>query len=142
MTQTKNSPEQESGKTGQKRREPIIRTLPRLSDLNLNGNIFGGWILAQMDMAGGIRASARARGTVATVAVEAMKFHRPIYVGDLVSCYAEVGRVGRTSLDVNIEVTAIRQDGDREVTVTEGTFIFVALDSQGRPRPVDPEKEN
>lgn len=124
-----------------KNREPVLRISPRLADLNLNGNIFGGWVLSQMDIAGGITAARRARGTVATVAIEAMKFVRPIRVGDLVSCYAEIVKVGTTSITVKIDVTAIRaseretQDA-REVQVTEGFFIFVALDEKGRPRPV------
>ena len=124
-----------------KNREPVLRISPRLADLNLNGNIFGGWVLSQMDIAGGITAARRARGTVATVAIEAMKFVRPIRVGDLVSCYAEIVKVGTTSITVKIDVTAIRaseretQDA-REVQVTKGFFIFVALDEKGRPRPV------
>lgn len=124
-----------------KNREPVLRISPRLADLNLNGNIFGGWVLAQMDIAGGITAARRARGTVATVAIEAMKFVRPIRVGDLVSCYAEIVKVGTTSITVKIDVTAIRageretQDA-REVQVTKAFFIFVALDEKGRPRPV------
>lgn len=118
-------------------RDPVIRTAPQFGDLNLNGNIFGGWILAQMDMAGGITASRRARGPVATVAVEGMKFHRPVNVGDLVSCYAEVEKVGRSSIHVKIEVCVDRRGVERDFTVTEGTFIFVAIDGEGRPRPVD-----
>ena len=118
-------------------RDPVIRIAPQFGDLNLNGNIFGGWILAQMDMAGGITASRRARGPVATVAVEGMKFHRPVNVGDLVSCYAEVEKVGRTSIHVKIEVCVDRRGTMRDFTVTEGTFIFVAIDGEGRPRPVD-----
>lgn len=119
------------------RRDPVIRIAPQFGDLNLNGNIFGGWILAQMDMAGGITASRRARGPVATIAVEGMKFHRPVNVGDLVSCYAEVEKVGRSSIHVKIEVCVDRRGVERDFTVTEGTFIFVAIDGEGRPRPVD-----
>ncbi len=124
-----------------KNQEPVLRISPRPADLNLNGNIFGGWVLSQMDIAGGITAAKRARGPVATVAIEAMKLLRPIRVGDLVSCYAEIMKIGTTSITVKIDVTAIRaseretQD-DREVQVTEGFFIFVALDDKGRPRPV------
>ncbi len=118
-------------------RDPVIRTAPRFADLNLNGNIFGGWILSQMDVAGGIVASGRAGGPVATVAVEAMKFHRPIHVGDLVSCYAEIVKVGRTSMHVRIEVCVLRRGVEKEFPVTEGIFIFVAIDETGRPRPVE-----
>lgn len=119
-------------------RTPVIRTAPQMADLNLNGHIFGGWLLSQMDIAGGITASERANGPVATVAVEAMKFHRPVHIGDLVSCYCAIEKVGRTSIHVHIEVCAMRRGLDREVTVTEGSFVFVAVDEEGRPRPVDP----
>jgi len=108
-----------------------------MADLNLNGHIFGGWLLSQMDIAGGITASNRAVGPVATVAVEAMKFHRPVHVGDLVSCYCAIEKVGQTSIHVRIEVCATRRGLEREVTVTEGTFIFVAVDADGKPRPVE-----
>jgi acyl-CoA thioesterase YciA len=122
-------------------RDPVIRVSARPSDLNMNGNIFGGWVLSQMDIAGGITAARLAKGPVATVAIEGMRFHRPIRVGDLVSCYCDVAKVGTTSITVKIEVTASRaseHDAGRveETKVTEGTFIFVALDAKGRPRPV------
>lgn len=122
-----------------KKRDPVIRTSPRFSELNMNGNIFGGWVLSQMDIAGGITASRRARGTVATVAIEAMKFKAPIRPGDLVSCYTEIEAVGTTSITVKIDVTATRPKADGgviEVDVTEGIFIFVALDKNDQPRPV------
>jgi len=118
-------------------RDPVIRTAPTMADLNLNGHIFGGWLLSQMDIAGGITASERAQGPVATVAVEAMKFHRPVHVGDLVSCYSHIEKVGRSSIHVHIEVCATRRGLHREVTVTEGTFVFVAVDDEGKPRAVD-----
>lgn len=122
-----------------KKRDPVIRTSPRFSELNMNGNIFGGWVLSQMDIAGGITAARRARGTVATVAIEAMKFKAPIRPGDLVSCYTEIEAVGTTSITVKIDVTATRAKADGsivEVDVTEGIFIFVALDKNDQPRPV------
>lgn len=122
-----------------KHRDPVIRNSPRPSDLNINGNIFGGWVLSQMDIAGGITAARVARGPVATVAIEGMKFLRPIHVGDLTSVYAKIEKVGTTSICVKIEVTALRAserdaDDSKEVKVTEGIFIFVALDENGRPR--------
>ena len=120
-------------------RDPVIRTAPRPADLNLNGHIFGGWILSQMDIAGGITAARRAGGPVATVAVESMKFHRPILVGDLVSLYTDVTRVGSTSVTVTIEVLAERMGQTEPVTVTEGRFIFVAVDSRGAKRVVPPD---
>src|SRR5512135_129967 len=83
--------------------DPAIRTVAMPADANANGDIFGGWLLAQMDLAGAVPAMRRARGRVATVAVQAMSFHRPVLVGDLVSCYAEITRVGRTSLTIMIE---------------------------------------
>lgn len=115
---------------------PVIRTAPHFSDLNLNGHIFGGWLLSQMDMAGGITASERANGAVATVAIEAMKFHRPVQVGDLVSCYTDIIKVGQTSIHVRVEVCVRRRHHEAEFRVTEGSFIFVAVDADGRPRPV------
>ena len=124
-----------------KDREPAVRTLAMPADTNPSGDIFGGWLMAQMDIAGGIAASDRARGRVATVAVDGMEFHQPVYVGDLVSCYAEVGRVGRTSIAVKVETLARRRRGGETVKVTEGTFVYVALDADGRPRRVPPEEK-
>ena len=118
-------------------RAPILRVMPGPADINANGHIFGGWVLSQMDIAAGIVASRRARGPVATVAIEAMKFIAPIHLRDLISVYAEVERVGRTSMGVRIEVIAHRDLGATEVKVTEGLFTFVALDANNRPRPVD-----
>ena len=118
-------------------REPILRVVPGPTDINANGHIFGGWVLSQMDIAGGIAASRRANGPVATVAIEGMHFIAPIHVRDVISVYAEVERVGRTSMGVRIEVIATRNRGATEVKVTEGLFTFVALDNDYRPRPVD-----
>ncbi len=117
-------------------REPAVRTLTMPADANASGDIFGGWLLSQMDIAGGIAAHDLAHGRVATVAVEAMEFHLPVYVGDLVSCYAEVTRVGRTSITVHVETEAKRRDTGETIKVTEGIFVYVALDENGRPRPV------
>jgi len=119
-------------------RVPILRVMPAPADINANGHIFGGWVLSQMDIAAGIVASRRARGPVATVAVEAMKFIAPIHLRDLISVFAEIERVGRTSMTVKIEVVAHRDLGATDVKVTEGVFTFVALDADNRPRPVDP----
>ncbi len=119
-------------------RVPILRVMPAPADINANGHIFGGWVLSQMDIAAGIVASRRARGPVATVAVEAMKFIAPIHLRDLISVFAKVDRVGKTSMAVKIEVIAHRDLGATEVKVTEGVFTFVALDADNRPRPVDP----
>ena len=115
----------------------MLRVVPGPGDINANGHIFGGWVLSQMDIAGGIAASQRARGPVATIAIERMEFIAPINLRDLISVYAVVERVGRTSMGVRIEVTASRDRGQTHVRVTEGLFTFVALDEQHRPRPVD-----
>ena len=119
-------------------RVPVLRVIPGPSDINANGHIFGGWVLSQMDIAAGIVASRRAKGPVATIAIEAMKFIEPIHLRDLISVYAEVERVGRTSMAVRIEVIAQRDFGTTEIKVTEGLFTFVALDESHRPRPVEP----
>ena len=114
----------------------ILRVVPRPGDINSNGHIFGGWVLSQMDIAAGIVASRAAEGAVATVAIEAMKFITPILLHDLISVYAEVERIGRTSIAIRIEVVASRDRGRQEVKVTEGLFTFVALDDNHQPRPV------
>ncbi len=115
----------------------ILRVVPGPSDINANGHIFGGWVLSQMDIAAGIVASRRANGSVATIAIERMEFIAPIHLRDLISVYAYVESVGRTSMKVKIEVIASRDRGTAEVKVTEGVFTFVAIDEQARPRPVD-----
>jgi acyl-CoA thioesterase YciA len=118
---------------------PTLRTLAAPKDVNVNGDIFGGWVLAQMDVAGGVVAMRRAAGPVATVGIEAMKFHRPVLIGDEVSLYANVMRVGRTSIRVKIDTWARRSYGTETVKVTEGIFTYVAIGPDRRPRPVDPE---
>lgn len=116
--------------------ELTLRTLAMPADVNINGDIFGGWVLSQMDIAGGIVAGTRAQGRVATVAVDAMKFIRPVKVGDVLCIYARVERVGRTSMGIAIEAWVLRNRvGERE-KVTEATFTFVAIDEDGQPREV------
>lgn len=117
-------------------RRVTIRTIPQPADLNVNGNIFGGWVLSQMDLAGGTVAKERAKGPVATVAVSSMKFHRPIEAGDLVSIYTEIEKVGRTSVSVFIEVFSERGVSGAEQKVSEGTYVFVAVDDEGMPKPI------
>ena len=124
--------------TNDLQKSPILRVVPGPSDINANGHIFGGWVLSQMDIAAGIVASRRATGPVATVAIQAMEFIAPIHLRDVISVYANVERVGRTSMAVRIEVIAHRDLGATEVKVTEGVFTFVALDADHRPRPIDP----
>lgn len=110
------------------------------ADANPSGDIFGGWLMSQMDLAGGVHASRKAGGRVATVAVDAMSFHKPVQVGDQVSCYCATERIGRTSIAVRVETRVRRraQTDQREEKVTEGLFTYVALDEEGRPRPVHP----
>ena len=119
-------------------RDPILRVVPRPADINANGHIFGGWVLSQMDIAGGIVAGREAQGAVATVAIETMEFIAPILLRDIISIYAHIERRGRTSLAIRLEVVATRDRGENEVKVTEGVFTFVALDANHRPRPLPP----
>jgi acyl-CoA thioesterase YciA len=103
---------------------------------NPSGDIFGGWLLSQMDIAGGAVATRQAKGRVVTVAITAMIFRRPVYVGDEVSCYAQIVKIGRTSMTVKIEVFARRGCTGEEIDVTDGVFTYVAVDSEGKPRPI------
>lgn len=116
---------------------PILRVVPGPSDINANGHIFGGWVLSQMDIAAGIVASQRARGPVATVAIERMEFLSPIHLRDVISVYANIERIGRTSMAIRIDVIASRNGGQEQVNVTNGLFTFVAIDDDARPRPVE-----
>ena len=115
-------------------REPVLRVVPGPADINSNGHIFGGWVLSQMDIAGGIVAGQTARGSTATVAIDAMEFLAPIHLRDIISVYAHVERRGRTSMAIRIEVVASRNRGQEEVKVTSGLFTFVALDDDFRPK--------
>ena len=117
-------------------RDPIIRTVPQPADMNGNGDIFGGWVLSQMDVAGGALAARVAKGRVATVAIAAMTFVQPIKVGDMVSIYGDVKKVGRTSITIDLETVVQRRHEETDIQVTHGTFVFVAIDEEGRPRPV------
>jgi acyl-CoA thioesterase YciA len=116
---------------------PALRVMPMPADANQNGDIFGGWIMAQVDIAGGTVAGRIARGRVATVAVKQFVFKQPVQVGDLVSFYADVENIGNTSITVTVEVFAERRpESPRVVKVTEATLTYVAIDASGRPRPV------
>src|SRR6185369_1224140 len=119
-------------------RDPIVRTVPQPADMNGNGDIFGGWVLSQMDVAGGALAARVAKGRVATVAITAMTFVQPIKVGDLVSIYGAVSKVGRTSVTVALETVVQRKLDPTPIQVTHGTFVFVAIDEDGKPRQVAP----
>jgi acyl-CoA thioesterase YciA len=122
--------------TSPERRDPALRTIAMPGDANPNGDIFGGWILAQMDLAGGNVAVQRAQGRVATVAITAMTFHLPVYVGDEVSCYCTLAKIGRTSMAIKVETWARRGPTGETVKVTEGIFTYVAIGPDRRPRPV------
>ncbi len=128
-----------TGQTPHKEREAAVRTLAMPADTNPSGDIFGGWLMAQMDIAGGIVAGSRARGRVATVAADRMEFHQPVRVGDVVACYADIVRTGRTSITVEVETFVHRREDDSRVKVTQGSFVYVALDAHGRPREVPAE---
>lgn len=117
--------------------EPALRAIAMPGDTNPNGDIFGGWLLSQMDLAGGSIASQRSKGRVATIAIEAMTFHKPVHVGDEVSCYCEIQRVGRTSMTVKVETWTRPRAGGAQVKVTAGVFTYVAIDEDRRPRAVD-----
>ena len=117
--------------------ELAIRTLAMPADTNPAGDIFGGWLMSQMDIASGITAGVRARGRVATVAVNGFTFHRPVQVGDVVCCYADIKRIGTTSIIILVEAWVLhRSEPERRVKVTEGEFTFVALDEEGKKRPI------
>ena len=131
--------DQISPETAPPSREPALRAIAMPADANPNGDIFGGWVLSQMDLAGGSAASQRARGRVATVAITGMTFHLPVFVGDEVSCYATLAKVGHTSLTFHIETWARRHQSGERVKVTEGLFTYVAIGPDRRPRPVPAE---
>lgn len=118
------------------RGEITLQTIAMPADTNANGDIFGGWLMAQMDLGASVLARTRARGRVATVAVEAMTFHRPVMVGDLVSLYSEMIAEGTTSMTIGVEVWVTRQPSGRRLKVTEARFIFVAVDKKGKKRPL------
>jgi acyl-CoA thioesterase YciA len=118
-----------------------VRLMAMPADTNANGDIFGGWVMSRMDQAGGIAAAERAQGRVVTIAVDAMTFIRPVKVGDVLCVYTEVEHIGRTSMKLHIEAWARRFRSDVREKVTDATFTFVAIDENGRPRPVPPARQ-
>jgi acyl-CoA thioesterase YciA len=116
-----------------------LRTLAMPRDANPSGDIFGGWVLSQMDIAAGMMASQRSHGRVATVAIDGMSFQLPVFVGDILCVYAEIVGIGTTSMKLHVEAWALREKVGERVKVTEGLFTFVAIDANRKPRPV-PEK--
>ena len=121
--------------------QPAIRVTAMPADANFNGDIFGGWIMSWMDLAAGNTASRRARGRAVTVAIDAVSFHHPVHIGDELSVYAKVTSVGRTSMKIAVEAWQRARDGDKTSKVTSATFTFVAIDLEGRPRPVPTETQ-
>jgi acyl-CoA thioesterase YciA len=119
--------------------EPALRAIAMPADANPHGDIFGGWLLSQMDLAGGTAATRRAKGRTATVAITAMTFHCPGFIGDEVTCYAEIIKVGTTSITVKVESWVRRGTGEEQIAVTEGIFTYVAVGEDRRPRPVPAE---
>jgi len=118
-------------------KQPTTRVLAMPRDTNAAGDIFGGWIMSQVDIAASVAAHRRARGRVVTVAVNEFQFHQPVYVGDLISCYTDIIKVGTTSLTVHVEVIAERDRGtEQRIKVTEANLTFVAVDDRGNKRPV------
>ncbi|MBK0399369.1 acyl-CoA thioesterase [Limibaculum sp. M0105] len=116
--------------------EVTLQTIAMPADTNANGDIFGGWLMAQMDLGASVLARRRARGRVATVAVERMTFHRPVWVGDVVSIHSRIEAEGRTSMRIEVEVWITRMPAAEHVKVTEAVFTFVAIDDGGKPRPL------
>src|SRR5246127_4272357 len=114
-----------------------IRTLAMPADTNANGDIFGGWLLAQMDVGGGVFASKIAKSRTVTVAIEAMNFRKPVYVGDLVSVYGTLVRIGRTSITVHLEAWVTRRKETQTILVTDGNFTYVSIDDQGHPQAIN-----
>src|ERR1700744_6484898 len=113
-----------------------IRMLAMPADANANGDIFGGWLLSQMDLGGGVFASKIAKSRIVTVAIEAMNFRKPVYVGDLVSVHATLVKVGRTSITAHLEAWVLRRKEMRSILVTDGNFTYVAIDDEGHPQSV------
>ncbi|TCM42441.1 acyl-CoA thioesterase YciA [Novosphingobium sp. ST904] len=121
-------------------RDPVIRVTAMPADANAYGDIFGGWLMSQMDMGAGLVAARRSRGRAVTVAMDGMQFHLPVKVGDEVSVYGEIQRVGRTSLTIAIEAWRRHRHEEEEVKVTQAVFTFVAVNEFGKPRVIDQEK--
>ena len=119
------------------RRDPAIRVVAMPADANAYGDIFGGWLLAVMDNGAGLTAARRAKGRAVTVAIDAMQFHAPVKVGDEVSVYTHIEKVGRTSMTIAVEAYRRHRSEDTATKVTEAKFTFVAIDDEGKPRAVD-----
>src|SRR5581483_10423135 len=134
MTDTKMQTPLET--TGEPSGDLCIRTLAMPADTNANGDIFGGWLLSQMDVGGGVFASKTAKSRTVTVAIDAMNFRKPVYVGDLVSVHATLVRIGKTSITVHLEAWVLRRKEMQSILVTDGNFTYVAIDEEGRPQAI------
>jgi acyl-CoA thioesterase YciA len=141
MTEPVSAQESSSLPPGIVGRIPTLRTFSMPADSNANGDIFGGWILSQMDLAGGARAYEFVGDRVVTVGIEAMTFHKPVYIGDEVSFYTEISSVGRTSVTIKIESWARRRKTREYAKVTEGLFTFVHIDENRMPAPIPPRDQ-
>jgi len=128
-------PSEETGPLG----DLCTRTLAMPADTNANGDIFGGWLLSQMDIAGGVAASKIAKTRTVTVSIDAMNFRKAVYVGDLVSVHANLVRVGRTSMTIHLEAWVLRRKEMKPILVTDGNFTYVAIDEQGKPQAIPRE---
>ncbi len=117
-----------------------LQTIAMPADTNWNGDIFGGWLVSQMDLAGAVAAGRRAHGRITTIAIDSMIFLNPVKTGDVLSCYTEIVKIGNTSLRIHIEVWETSDPCKAPTKVTEGEFTFVAIDEAGKPRPVPPEE--
>lgn len=113
-----------------------IRTIAMPADTNANGDIFGGWLVSQMDLAAGSAAKQYAQGRCATVAIDGMSFIQPVHIGDFVCCYSQILKIGNTSIQIKIEAWVIDPIDQHTYQVTEGIFVYVAIDENGRPRPI------
>ena len=120
--------------------DPVLRAIAMPADTNPEGDIFGGWLVSQMDLAGATIAFRRAQGRCVTVAIDGMSFISPVFVGDEVSLFARLVQVGRTSLRVSVEAWRRRRDGREVFKVTQGVFVYIAIDGERRPRPLPPEE--
>lgn len=116
-----------------------LQTIAMPADTNWNGDIFGGWLMSQMDLAGAVAARIRAHGRITTIAIDSMVFHHPVKIGDVVSCYTVIERVGNTSMKIRIEVWETADPNRTPTKLTEGLFTYVAIDEHGKPRPIPAE---
>ena len=119
-------------------KEPAVKVIAMPADSNADGDMFGGWILSMMDLAGAVRARKRAGTRIVTVAVENIVFHRPVFIGDCLECYADIEKIGRTSITIKVETFVERRESEEKEKITEGRFVYVAIGKDRRPVPIKP----